>query len=328
MNRFQYINAPDIQTATALLQQPATAALAGGTDLLPELKKHIRTPQRLVNLKNIPQTCYIHFGSENIKIGALTTITEVEESPDISKHFPILSQAAATVGSPQIRNAGTIGGNLCQSVRCWYYRHPELQCWLKGGKTCYARNGLNRHHAVVGKSQCVAVNPSDLAPALIALDASVKIAKPDGTHDIPIESLYRLPDANHRAQAILTPGELIVEISIPKRSKGSSGIYLKVMERATWSFALVSVAVQFEWNGDSVAQGRIVLGGMASIPWRVHEAEKLLSGQKIDDSLAQAVSEASVLQAKPLEGNSYKIPMVKNLVKRALLALKRPRKLK
>lgn len=321
MNPFQHINAPDMLTAAALLQEPGTAAIAGGTDLITELKKRIRTPHKLINLKTLPQSRYIEFETENPKIGALTTISEVEENFDISTHFPVLRQAAASIGSPQIRNAGTVGGNLCQSVRCWYYRHPQLQCWLKGGQTCYARKGLNRLHAVFGQSPCVAVNPSDLAPALIALDASAKIAKTDGSRKIPIESLYRLPDTNHRAQTILTPGEIIVEVSMPKKRADSSAIYLKLMERATWSFALVSVAVAIDWNEDRVKHGKIVLGGVAGIPWRVHEAERLLPGQRIDDSLAHAVSEACVLDAKPLKENAYKIPMVQNLLKRALLAL-------
>lgn len=321
MNLFQHVNAPDITTAAAWLQEPGTAAIAGGTDLITELKKRIRTPQKLVNLKTIPQTRHIKFDAGNPKIGVLTTITEVEESLDIAVHFPVLRQAAASIGSPQLRNAATVGGNLCQSVRCWYYRHPQLRCWLKGGETCYARQGLNRLHAVFGQSPCVAVNPSDLAPALIALGATAKIAKADGSRHIPIESLYRLPDADHRAQTVLTPGEIVAEISIPHKPGGSSAVYLKRMDRAAWSFALVSVAVAVEWNEDCVEQGKIVLGGVAGIPWRAHAAEKLLPGQKIDDSLAQAVSEACVSEAKPLKDNTYKVPMAKNLIKRALLAL-------
>jgi len=321
MNHFKHVNAPDIQTAAAWLEEPGTAAIAGGTDLITELKKRIRTPQKLVNLKTIPQICRIEFESEHPKIGALATITEVEESSDISIHFPVLRQAAASIGSPQLRNAATVGGNLCQSVRCWYYRHPQVRCWLKGGETCYARKGLNRLHAIFGQSPCVAVNPSDLAPALIALDATATIAKTDGSRQIPIESLYRLPDEDHRAQTILTPGEIIVEVSIPRKPGGSSAVYLKLMERAAWSFALVSVAAAVDWNGDCVQQGKIVLGGVAGMPWRADAAEKLLPGQRIDDSLARAVGEACVSEAKPLKDNAYKIPMAKTLIKRALLAL-------
>jgi len=150
------LNAPDVQTAAAWLQEPGTAAIAGGTDLITELKKRIRTPQKLVNLKTIPQTRHIDFEAGNPKIGALATITQLEGSADVAARLPALRQAAAAIGSPQLRNAATVGGNLCQSVRCWYYRQPQLRCWLKGGKTCYARTGLNRLHAVFGRSPCVA----------------------------------------------------------------------------------------------------------------------------------------------------------------------------
>jgi len=321
MNPFRHVNAPDVQTAAAWLQEPGTAAIAGGTDLITELKKRIRTPQKLVNLKTIPQTRHIDSESGNLKIGALATITKLEENADIAARFAALRQAAAVIGSPQLRNAATVGGNLCQSVRCWYYRHPQLQCWLKGGRTCYARPGLNRLHAVFGQSPCVAVNPSDLAPVLMALDASVTIAATNASRTVPIASLYRLPNADHRAQTILIPGEIVVEISIPPKPAGSRTVYLKLMDRAAWSFALVSVAVALECNGDNVEQAKMVLGGVAGIPWRAETAEKLLPGRRIDDSLARAVSEACVSEAKPLKDNAYKIPMARNLIKRALLTV-------
>jgi xanthine dehydrogenase YagS FAD-binding subunit len=319
LEQYKIPTAADIQTAAAWLRQPGTAAIAGGTDLITELKKGIRTPQKLVNLKTIPQTRHIDFEAGNLKIGALATITQLEASADIAARLPALRQAAAAIGSPQLRNAATVGGNLCQRVRCWYYRQPQLQCWLKGGRTCYARTGLNRLHAVFGQSPCVAVNPSDLAPALMALDASVTIAAPEARRTIPLESLYRLPDAGHRAQTVLVPGEIAVEISIPAKPAGSRALYLKLMDRAAWSFALVSVAVALELNGDRVEQAKIVLGGVAGIPWRAEAAEKLLPGRRIDDALARAVSEACLSEAKPLKDNAYKIPMAQNLIKRALL---------
>lgn len=322
MKKFQHIHAPDVQAAITFLREPETEAIAGGTDLLTELKKRIRKPERLVNLKTIPEMRHIQSDNVTLRIGALTMVAEIEKNILIGKQAPLLPQAAALVGSPQIRNMGTLGGNLCQRVRCWYYRNPDVQCWLKDGKSCFAREGINRHHAIFGKSPCVAVNPSDIAPALIALDARVHIAGTEGAKEIPVESLYRLPQATHRKHTVLNEAELIVDILIPPRSDSLSGRYHKIMERATWSFALASVAVRVDWEEDRVKQGRIVLGGVAGIPWRAYEAEKLLNGRRINDSLARQVSDASVLGAKPLAWNAYKIPMVKNLVKRALLEIK------
>ena len=321
MNPFQHVNAPDVQTAAAWLQEPGAAAIAGGTDLITELKNRIRTPCRLVNLKSIPQMRHMDFQAGNIEIGALATIAELEESAEIAARFPALRQAAAVIGSPQLRNAATVGGNLCQSVRCWYYRHPQLRCWLKGGRTCYARTGRNRLHAVFGQGPCVAVNPSDLAPALMALDATVTIAASDASRTIPIESLYRLPDADHRAQTILMPGEIVAKVSIPPTPAGSRSVFLKLMDRAAWSFALVSAAVALQWNADRVEQAIIVLGGVAGVPWRAQAAEQLLLGQQIDESLARAVSDVCMSEAKALNDNAYKIPMVRNLIRRALLTI-------
>jgi len=318
MKAFQHFNAPDIQIAVSLLKTPNTAAIAGGTDLITELKRRIRHPEKVVNLKTIPDLRYISQEDAMLRIGALATIADIEGNAVIRERFPALSQAASAVGSPQIRNAGTMGGNLCQSVRCWYYRHPDVQCWLKDGDTCYARQGVNRYHAVFGKCPCVAVNPSDSAPVLVALDATVQIAGTDKIKEVPVESLFRLPDEGHRRQTVIQPGNIIREIAIPQRPDGSSGVFLKTMERAAWSFALVSVAVQIDWDGDRVRKARVVLGGVAGMPWRVREAEQALAGNTMDDSIIRATGETAVSETIPLEWNAYKVSMVKNLLKKAL----------
>jgi xanthine dehydrogenase YagS FAD-binding subunit len=318
-----HIHATDIQHAAFFLKKPDSAAIAGGTDLLTELKKRIRTPQKLINLKTIPGMRYIQSDNGRLRIGALTTVADIETNSLVAEQAPLLQQASGLVGSPQIRNMGTLGGNLCQRVRCWYYRHPQVQCWLKGGQSCFAREGINRHHAIFGQSPCVAVNPSDIAPALIALDAEVQLTGIRGSKTIAVEELYRLPVAAQRRQTKIGATDLIVEISIPVRSNAlTRGRYLKLMERATWSFALASAAVRLDWEKNRITQGRIVLGGVAGMPWRARTAEKLLIGRRIDDSLARQVSAAAVSEAKPLKWNAYKIPMIKNLIKKALLELK------
>jgi Aerobic-type carbon monoxide dehydrogenase, middle subunit CoxM/CutM homologs len=258
---------------------------------------------------------------DHISIGALTTLAEIESSSEIKEKFPILAQAAGMAASPQLRNSGTLGGNLCQAVRCWYYRHPDLTCWLKGGEECYAQEGVNRHHAILGNAPCIAVQPSDLAPALQALGAEFHISGDDVDGAIDVDEFFVLPDEGFRKRTVLGPSDLVTKISVPLPAANSKGTYLKGMERADWSFALVSVAIQLSLEGDSVSDGRIVLGGVAGKPWRTKGAEDVVIGKKIDEALAVEAGEAAVAGADPFEHNSYKVPMARNLVKRALLEL-------
>ncbi len=321
MKNFQHVNAPDLETAIALLQEPGAKAIAGGTDLLMEMKDRIQTPALLVNLKAIPDLIFIKEDEKFVRIGALTTLSDLESHPLIRERYPILAQAASLAATPQLRNAGTVAGNLVQQVRCWYYRHPEVNCWLKGGVECYAEEGVNARHAIFGSSPCIAVHPSDLAPALIALDAQVRVVGPEADGELALEEIYRLPDERLRERTALGSADLITEILIPKRPESSRGVFLKVMERATWSFAIVSVAVQIDFDGEHVKNARMVLGGVAGRPWRVHETEKLLQGKVLDEELAERAGEAAVAGAQPREYNAYKIPLTKSLVKRALQKL-------
>jgi xanthine dehydrogenase YagS FAD-binding subunit len=275
----------------------------------------------LVNLKTIPDLKFIREDGKFVHIGALTTLQELESHPLIRERYPILAQAASLAATPQLRNAGTVGGNLLQKVRCWYYRHPDVKCWLKGGVECYAEEGVNARHSIFGSSPCIAVHPSDLAPALIALDAQVRIVGPDVDGELPLEEIYRLPDEGLRERTALGPSDLIVEILVPKRPESSRGVFLKAMERATWSFALVSVAVQIDFDSERVKGARIVLGGVAGKPWRVREVEKLLEGKVLDEALAARAGEAAVAGAQPRAYNAYKIPLTKNLVKQVLMEL-------
>lgn len=321
MKNFRHINASDVERAISLLQEPGAKVLAGGTDLLTELKERITTPETLINLKTISDLRYIRKENGELRIGALATLSEIEAHPMVVERFPVLVQAISVAATPQLRNAGTIGGNLCQSVRCWYYRHPDVKCWLKGGDMCYAEDGVNSRHAIFGNSSCIAVHPSDLAPALIALDARVRIVGPELDGELSLEEFFTLPTDAHRQRTLLGASDLVTEVVIPHRSAPSDGVYLKAMERAIWSFMLVSVAVQIEWNGNRVKEAHIVLGGVAGKPWRAREAEALLQDQAPSEALAERAGEAAVANAKPLKHNSYKIPLTKNLVKRAVLEL-------
>ncbi|MBI1729572.1 xanthine dehydrogenase family protein subunit M [Candidatus Acetothermia bacterium] len=321
MKNFEYVSAPNLASAITQLQGSNSKALAGGTDLLTEMKERIKTPDRLVNLKSIHEMQGVRDDKDKLWIGALTTLSEIESHRFIAERYPILAQAAYLTASHQLRNAGTLGGNLCQSVRCWYYRHPDLTCWLKGGETCYAQEGINRHHAILGNAPCIAVQPSDLAPALIALDAVVRLKGDEVDGDLSLDEFFVLPDEGLRQRTVLGKSDLVVGVSIPKPAASSRGIYLKSMEREDWSFALVSVAVQLNFAGSKVGTARIVLGGVAGKPWRAKSAEAVIQGKVLNDSLAEEAGAAAVAGASPFEHNGYKVVLAKNLVKRALLEL-------
>ncbi len=319
MRPFEHVNAPDIKTAIALLSEPATEALAGGTDLLGELKARLRSPKRLVNLKTLSKLGEISYSPRaGLKIGALVTLSQIERHRVIRERFSILAQAAASAATPQLRTMGTVGGNLCQKPRCWYYRNRLFPCWLKGGEKCFAEDGENKYHAILGADRCHAVHPSDLAPALIALDASVRVVGPDLDGEISLEELYTKPTASRRQMTILGPGELIAEVHVPTPKEGARGVYLKAMERGSWSFALVSVAAQLCCEGEHIADARLVLGGVAAIPWRAKDSERILLGQKFSEELAERAAAAAVAGAQPLRENEYKVPLAQGLVKRAL----------
>jgi xanthine dehydrogenase YagS FAD-binding subunit len=319
MRSFEHVNASDIQTAIALLHEPHTEAIAGGTDLLGELKARLRSPKRLVNIKTLSELHEISYSPQaGLRIGALVTLAQIEQHPVIRERFSLLAQAASSAATPQLRNMGTVGGNLCQKPRCWYYRHKLFHCWLKGGDTCFAEDGENKYHAILGADQCHAVHPSDLAPALMALDATIRVVGPDLDGEISLAELYTKPTESRRQMTILEPGELIAEICVPTPPKNTRGVYLKAMERQSWSFALVSVAAHLRREDEHIADARIVLGGVAAIPWRAKDSEKILIGQRFSEELAERAAEAAVAGAQPLRYNAYKVKLAKALVKRAL----------
>jgi xanthine dehydrogenase YagS FAD-binding subunit len=319
MRSFEHVNASDIQTAIALLREPHTEAIAGGTDLLGELKARLRSPKRLVNIKTLSELHEIGYSPQmGLRIGALVTLAQIEQHPAIRERFSLLAQAASSAATPQLRNMGTVGGNICQKPRCWYYRNKLFHCWLKGGDTCFAEDGENKYHAILGADRCHAVHPSDLAPALMALDATIRVVGPDLDGEISLAELYTKPTESHRQMTILGPGELITEIRVPTPKGDSRGVYLKAMERQSWSFALVSVAAHLRREGDHIADARIVLGGVAAIPWRAKDSEKILIGRRFSEELAERAAEAAVAGAQPLRYNAYKVKLAQALVKRAL----------
>jgi xanthine dehydrogenase YagS FAD-binding subunit len=319
MNNFAIVQAPTTERAVELLG-PEARLLAGGTDLLDELKEGLLAPQRLVNLKANRALRYVRFDeTDGLKLGALATLTEVEADANVRNHYPILAAAIRTIASPQIRNVATVGGNLCQRPRCWYYRDRALDCARKGGPICYAVVGENQYHAVLGGHQCYIVHPSDLAPVLLALDARITYAGPGEHKTIPLSEFFIGPSVDIRRENLLAPNEVVEEVRVPAPVAGVRGVFLKVRDRACWDFATLSVAVALEMSGTTCRRARVVLGAVAPVPWPAPQAEGILSGKRITPKLAEKAADAALAEARPLEHNGYKVPLAKRLVRRAIL---------
>ncbi|MDE0687597.1 MAG: xanthine dehydrogenase family protein subunit M [Candidatus Poribacteria bacterium] len=322
MEKFSYVNATSLEQVTSLLSESGwgeVMLIAGGTDLLGELKEYIETPKTLVNLKTLPGMDSIEADASGLKIGALATVADIAMHPTIQHHYTVLSQAAGSVATPQIRNVGTLGGNLCQRPRCWYYRDESTDCLKKGGDICYAVDGLSKYHAILGGDPVYIVHPSDLAPALIALGASVKIVGPEGEKTMSLEEFFTLPAANPFRENVLEPNEIVVEVSVPAPKPNTKSFYLKAREKGAPDFALSSVAGVFEMDGKTCKTASIVLGGVAPAPWRSKEAEAAVTGKMIDESVGQQAGADAVKDAEPLNDNMYKVTLTRNLVSRAAM---------
>ncbi len=322
MDKFSYVNATSLKQVTSLLSDSGwgeVMLIAGGTDLLSELKEYIETPKTLINLKTLPEMEGISSDAAGIKIGALTTIADIAMHPTIQHHYTVLAQAATSVATPQIRNVGTIGGNLCQRPRCWYYRDETVNCIKKGGDLCYAVDGLSKYHAILGGDPVYIVHPSDIAPALIALNASMKITGPEGEKTMKVEEFFTLPSDNPFRENVLQPNEIVVEIQIPNTKPNTKSLYLKAREKGAPDFALASVAGVFEMAGRTCQSANIVLGGVAPKPWRSTEAENVLTGKMVDKAVSMKAGEEAVQKARPLNDNEYKVTLTQNLISRAVM---------
>jgi xanthine dehydrogenase YagS FAD-binding subunit len=260
-------------------------------------------------------------GNKGITLGALATITEVAEHPVINQRYQALAQAASEVASPQLRNQGTIGGNLCQKPRCWYYR-GEFNCLRKGGDLCFAVRGENQFHCIFGGDTCFIVHPSDTAPALIALDASVTIAGPQGSRQVPVESFHMPPAQDPRKETILKPHEIVTEINLPAPPDGMQSSYRKVRARRSWDFALAGVALAMQFDGPRVKACRVVFSGVAPVPWRSQAVEEVITNTSLEDSAIAEAADAAVAEATPLGQNAYKISLVKGMIEEELRAMK------
>jgi len=321
LNNFSYVKAGSLAEAVKALNAEGAKLHAGGTDLLGCLRDEVIRAEKVVSIRSLKSLKGISSESGGgYKIGALTTLEEIASSKPILEKYQVLAQAAGAVGSPQIRIQGTLGGNLCQKPRCWYYR-SDLRCRKKGGETCYAMAGENQYHAVFGGGPCFFVHPSDTAVALAALEAEAVISGPAGSKKVRMEDFFVSPEQMVEKENILLSNEIITGILVPALGGSARSAYRKVRGRASWDFALASVAAVLQFESDRVAGARIVLGGVAPHPWRIENAEKKITGEKLDREIAAAAAEASVEGAAPLRDNGYKLEMVKGALEETLLAL-------
>lgn len=322
MRPFAYVRAGSVAEAARLLGK-GSAALAGGTDLLGLMKGGVAKPERLVDLTRIEGLRgWSRERGAGLRIGALTPLVELEESDQLARHLPIVREALADAATLQLRTMGTVGGNLLQRNRCWYFRDEAVPCWLKGGTRCFAVDGESAHHAVIGTDGgCNRVSPSDLAPALIAHDARVTIASARGTRTIPLAELFTDPGLHRREEHTIRAGEVLTHVVIPDSALQRRGTYLKAMDRRAWSFALVSVAAAARVRDGKLRDTRIVLGGVAPVPWRLAAAEHEVDGRAYSDAVAARAADLLLAGAQPLRDNGYKVPLARELVRRALSRL-------
>ena len=325
MRAFTNANPRDLPHALTLIQQAqssgrAAAIAGGGSDLLGMIKERIETPDVVVNLKSIKGLDQIASEKSGLKIGGLATLDNITRHPAIRRQYTVLAEAAEVVATPQIRNVGTLAGNVAQRPWCWYYRNG-FKCFKAGGKQCFSINGENQFHAIFGGGPSFIVHPSDTAPALVALDARFHVAGPKGSRTVSAAEFFILPRQNAARENVLAPDEVLAHIEIPAVRAGTRSTYHKIMDREAWTHAVVSAAVVLEMDKDVCRSARIVLGGVAPIPWHVPDAEKILAGQRITPELAAQAGEAAVTGANPLAKNAYKIPLTKAVVRRTVLEL-------
>jgi len=315
---FSYLRAASLAEAIAQAAQPGARLHAGGTDLQGCLRDGVFGATKVVSLSGLDELRGIRRAADGgLRIGALTTIAEVAADPRIAKSYRALAMAAGEVASPQLRNAGTLGGNLCQKPRCWYYR-GEFHCLRKGGDTCYAVEGDNRCHAIFGGNGCYMVHPSDTAAALVALDAGVRIAGPGGTRVVKVSTFHVSSATDPRRETVLEPGEVVTEIVLPAPVRGLRSSYRKIRARRAWDFALAGVASAVRMDGGRVARAEIVLSGVAAVPWRAEAAEKALAGRRLEASAIATAAEAAIAGAEPMEHNAYKVPLVRGMLQEEL----------
>jgi xanthine dehydrogenase YagS FAD-binding subunit len=316
---FAYVKAAGEKQVVAALAAPGGRALplAGGMDLLGLMKDYVAQPDRLVSVKDLDATITKGPGG-GLRIGCAVTLSDLAANADARRMYPALTEAAAEVGTPQIRNAGTVGGNLNQRPRCWYYRNEEFNCLKKGGSRCFAVDGENQYHAIFGGGPCHIVHPSSLAVPAIALDARFRIVGPTGEREVAAADYYQMPDKNLLGETVLGPAEILTHVILPAPGQTRNATYeVRFKQSHDWPLAMASVALSLQ--GQNVRGARIVMGAVAPVPWRSTPAETALTGKRLTEQVAMEAADAAVATAKPMSGNAYKVQIARTAVKRAIM---------
>ena len=327
MKSFELYEPKNVQEAVGTLAKFGNKAkpLAGGSDLVAGVMKDwvegdgMPLPDALVDLSTIPQLRGIRVDQRGATIGAMTTLTEIVESKELTERFPLLTQAAHSVASQLIRNYGTLGGNINQRPRCWFLRGKDFDCYKKGGDFCFSVSGDNRYHAIIGGELCYIVHPSDTATALLALNAQAKVAGPGGERMVPFDNYFIGPREDILRENILKPEEIVTEVFIPTPAAGTKQAWMKLKNRQVYDFAVVSVATAFIAQNDTWQDGRVVLGGVAPVPYRASVVENQLKGRNIRSSIRQAAAAIRTV-ARPMSMNAYKVDIAQNMLERTILS--------
>ena len=322
---FDLYQPTELDTALALLAAhgPRAWVIAGGLDSYDWLKDRIKRPAAVVDLGGVDELAGVSAAEGGLKVGAMTTLTEIASDQRISSEYPLLAEAAVHVATPQIRNQGTLGGNLAQDTRCWYYR-SGWPCYRAGGSTCYASSNesVNREHCILGRSRCVAVNPSDTAPALIALGATMTVVREGRgaprAKTYEAEDFFIGPATDITRMTVMKPGDLLTAVHLPDEWAGATHYYEKIRDRKSWDFSLVTVAAAFRVGGGVIRDARIAVNGVAPYPVRVDAAERVVINTGGGEEVALEAGEVAVAGARALRHNDYKIPLMRNLVRRAV----------
>jgi xanthine dehydrogenase YagS FAD-binding subunit len=325
MKTFANSNARDFQQAVMLSQKAhqdgqAASFVGGGSDLLALVKERIVSPDVLVNLKTIKGLDQVKPVNSGVNVGGLITLDALSHHDLIRRQYTVLAEAAETVATPQIRNVGTLAGNVCQRPWCWYFRNG-FPCYKNGGNRCFSFGGENQFHAIFGGGPSYIVHPSDTAVALLALDAKFRMIGPSGERIVPAAEFFALPQQNPARENVLAADEVLAEVQLPTARAETRSTYHKIMDREAWTHAVVSAAIVLDIDKQVCRSARVVLGGVAPIPWRLTQVEQMLAGQVITDGLAAKAAETALEGAKPLSRNAYKVPLTKGVVRRTLLQL-------